>query len=477
MYIICILSQIMEPADNKSLLSEQITEDTSTIEEPITLKTVDRREDFLFETLEGGEGETYRGYKRDYLTQNIIPAFSCPTCNGIPRDAVQTGTETKCLVCATSEDNPTPNETLRDTISKLEVMCPLLRGCEWSGKMSEIWTHLDECLFLQLECPMKCEVVISRGFLEAHTYGSCQQRKVQCEYCKQYGLAKGLENHYKSCKEFPVTCPHGCGENIARKQSELHKNTNCPLGEVTCPYSKYGCDVNRMTRRELIAHKQASITEHLDMSTEFHARKLSLAEEEIRRLRDELSHSRMQMKYKKDLDGVEWKIEGISNKMDKKGTFEGPIFYVGPLKLQSLVRFERRIKSNAISFHIKRLSKGKDTHTDARFTYCCVTLVNLKNEANSKLQEKHVSYKIEVEQMSDCIAQFSYDDIKTTEFQRENSIFVWLHFNLDPETRQEGHTSNPVVSMQSHRRFYHAIVVPRSGTQQHLRKDSKSLAF
>ena len=462
----------MEPADNTSLQSDYV-EDSITEESSIP-KSVDRKEEFLFELFEGGEGDIFRGYKRNYLAQNITPAFSCHTCNGIPRDAVQTETETKCLNCATSEDNPTPNDTLRDTISNLEVMCPLLRGCEWSGKMADICAHLDECLFLQLECPMKCEVVIARGSLESHTYGSCLQRKVQCEYCKQYGLAKGLENHYKTCKEFPVVCPHGCGESIQRKQSELHKNTNCPLGEVACPFSKYGCGVIRMTRRDLKAHKQDNITEHLDMSTEFLARKLLVAEEEIRRLRDELSHARMQMKYKKDLDGVEWKIEGVSNKMEKKGTFEGPIFYVGPLKLQGLVRFERRIKSNAVSFHIKRLTKSKEIQTDARFTYCCVTLVNLKNEANSKLQEKHVSYKIEVEQMSDCIAQFAYDDIKGPEFQRENSIFVWFHFDL--ETRQEGQTSNPVV-LQSHRRYYHGVVVPRSGTQQHLRKDSKSLAF
>ena len=462
-------------SDNKSMLSDQVVEESTT--EDTTPKAVDRKEEFLFEIFEGGGegGEMFRGYKRGYLAQNITTAFNCPICDGIPRDAVQTGSETKCLSCATSEDNTTPNETLRDTISKLEVMCPLLRGCEWSGKLADIWTHLDECLFLHLECPMKCDVVIARGSLESHTYSSCSQRKVQCEYCKQYGLAKGLPNHFKTCKEFAVICPHGCGESIPRKQSELHKNTNCPLGEVTCPYSKYGCVALRMTRQSLNTHKQETVTEHLDMSTEFHARKLLQAEEEIKRLRDELSHARMQMKYKKDLDGVEWKIEGVSNKMDKKGTFEGPIFYVGPLKLQGLVRFERRIKSNAVSFHIKRIAKSKEIQTDARFTYCCVTLVNLKNEANSKLQEKHVSYKIEVEQLSDCIAQFSYEDIKVPEFQRENSIFVWFHFDL--ETRQEGHTANPVVNLQSHRRFYHGVVIPRSGTQPHLRKESKSLAF
>ncbi|KAI6658051.1 hypothetical protein LOD99_15764 [Oopsacas minuta] len=452
----------MEPEVNTEELSEE--------------KAIDKKEEFLFERIQ--ESELFGGYKRDYLAQNLDPTFNCPSCNGIPREAVQTGTETKCATCATPEDNPTPNDTIRDTVLKLEVMCPLLRSCEWSGTLSEIGTHLDECLFLHLYCPMKCETVIARGELEAHTYSQCLQRKVQCEYCKQFGLAKGLESHYQNCKDFPVTCPHGCGECIPRRQSEIHNNTNCPMGEVTCPYSKYGCVVSRMTRRDLIGHKQESIAEHLDMSTEFHARKLVQAEEEIRRLRDELSHTKMQIKYKKDLDGVEWKIEGISSKMEKKGTFEGPIFFVGPLKLQGLVRFERRIKSNAISFHIKRLSKGKDSQilADARFTYCCVTLVNLKNEAHSKLQEKHVSYKIEVDQLSDCIAQFGYDDVKTPDFQRENSIFVWFHFDLDPEVRQDA--SAPVVNLQSHRRFYHAVVVPRGGgAQPHMRREIKSLAF
>ena len=461
----------MEPEN-----SELTQTETLEIGEELT-KPIDRKEEFLFEKIQDGESQLFRGYRRNYIAQNLTVEFSCSSCNGIPREAVQIGTETKCADCATPEDNPTPNETVRDTISKLEVMCPLMRACTWSGPLSEASGHLDECLFLHLACPMKCQAVIPRGELESHTYGQCRLRKVQCEYCKQFGLAKGLETHYQSCKEFPVICPHGCGESIPRRQSESHRNANCPLGEVTCPYGKYGCPSSRMTRKDLIGHKQETVAEHLDMSTEFHARKLQHAEEEIRRLRDELSHTKMQIKYKKDLDGVEWKLEGVSSKMEKKGTFEGPVFMVGPLKLQAMVRFERRTKSNAVSFHIKRLSKGKDAiQADARFTYCCVTLVNLKNEANSKLLERHVSYKIEVDQLSDCIAQFTYEEIKNADFQRENCIFVWLHFDLDPEIRQDGIPSAPVVNLQSHRRFYHGVVVPRGGGQSH-RRDSKNLAF
>ena len=471
------LSEISDQTTVRSLDQQEIE---LPLEDPGVPRTLDAREDFLFvKAVEGGTAE-YQGYKRDFLAQTITSdqeiLLKCAVCQGIPREAIECEDGTKCLVCSTQEEPP--HEGVRELVNQLEVMCPLLRACEWSGKMCDIISHLDECLFLHLECPMRCEVVIPRGALESHTYNECMQRKINCDYCKQFGLAKGLEKHYKVCKEFPVMCPHGCGDSVPRRQSELHRNTNCPLTEVTCPYSKYGCCALRMTRKELIVHKQENVSEHLDMSSEFHARRLGQAEEEIRRLRDELSHSKMQMKYKKDLDGVEWKIEGISGKMDKKGMLEGPIFFVGPLKLQGLVRFERRIKSNAVSFHIKRLSKGKEPlQNEARFTYCCVTLVNLKNEGKSKLLERHVSYKIEVDQTSDCIAQFTYDDIKNPDYQRENSIFVWLHFDLDAEIKQETPQSVPVWE-SSRRSFYRTVLLPRGGGQSHpSRRDSKHLAF
>ena len=256
----------MEP-ENSELTQTETEEDLA--------KVIDRREEILFERIQDGESILFRGYKRNYIAQNLTVEFSCSSCNAIPREAVLTGTDTKCAFCATPEDNPTPNEPVRDTISKLEVMCPLMRGCGWCGPLSEASAHLDECLFLHLACPMKCEAVIPRGELETHTYGECSQRKVQCEYCKQFGLAKGLENHYQSCKDFPVICPHGCGESIPRRQSESHRNTNCPLGEVTCPYGKYGCPSSRMTRRDLIGHKHETIAEHLDMSTEFYSAETS----------------------------------------------------------------------------------------------------------------------------------------------------------------------------------------------------------
>ena len=47
-----------------------------------------------------------------------------------------------------------------------------------------IQKHLEECLYVDIECPNKCGVTLERKEMELHTSKECPKRKVTCEFCQ-----------------------------------------------------------------------------------------------------------------------------------------------------------------------------------------------------------------------------------------------------------------------------------------------------
>ena len=135
------------------------------------------------------KGDEYCGYKREYLGQNLTrmeEGLVCKKCSGIMREASLSKGETTCLVCSDTPRQPNPVKAVQDSIRILGIKCPLLRGCDWKGELSEAETHLNDCLFFLIQCK-KCEQIFPRGDEEEHEMNYCPKRIIRCDYCEMSG--------------------------------------------------------------------------------------------------------------------------------------------------------------------------------------------------------------------------------------------------------------------------------------------------
>ena len=277
----------------------------------------------------------YCGYKRDYLARNLSLMeqnfILCKICKGIMRQATVNKGETTCLMCSENPSKLTAVNMVQDTVVSLEIKCPLLKYCEWDGKLSEAEEHLMTCGFFQIECS-NCKQSFFRKDDTWHNTILCPLRSVQCEYkCGKSGPANELEKHYQVCANFPVICSNGCGIKIQRRNVSAHGH-ECDLGEIACPFSEFGCKAKPMQRRNLKAHKKEFVVEHQDYCLEG-------MRERISKLEKENIEMSWKLKTMKQLDGVEWVIEKPYD-IENGQRIQGPAFYVNNFKLRLFLRIE-----------------------------------------------------------------------------------------------------------------------------------------
>ena len=77
-----------------------------------------------------------------------------------------------------------PDKAARREIASLEVCCPHnATGCQWTGKLSTVEEHADQCQHKGVQCTNKgCEVVTTVAQLEEHMK-NCLFRETQCPHC------------------------------------------------------------------------------------------------------------------------------------------------------------------------------------------------------------------------------------------------------------------------------------------------------
>eukprot|EP00800_Vazella_pourtalesii_P008227 TRINITY_DN21843_c0_g1_i1.p1 TRINITY_DN21843_c0_g1~~TRINITY_DN21843_c0_g1_i1.p1 ORF type:complete len:278 (-),score=43.90 TRINITY_DN21843_c0_g1_i1:76-909(-) len=260
-------------------------------QEPKQEPKVDNKNDVLFIKIEG----TYRGYKKEFLSQNIPPMMEsiliCPQCKGILNEATVSLGAITCENCANPKGEKSKVSQVVSTVMGLDVKCPLLRKCEWSGKLSAAQEHLDKCQFFLLKCPLGCGEIFERAKEENHKTKECVKRKINCQHCKKAFTSQELDNHSKNCDSQVIKCPSGCGKEVVKKDVTSHKNTECPLADVKCPFERYGCKIGAIKRKEIAEHKKGNMLEHLDFILE---RQIKL-ETENTNLKKELTDTKNQL--------------------------------------------------------------------------------------------------------------------------------------------------------------------------------------
>lgn len=182
-----------------------------------------------------------------------------------------------------------------------------------------------------------CKAEIQRRLLHEHTTSQCPNRIVQCEYCsEEFALCHTKCHEDIECTRFPVGCPQECGEEeIPREEVESHVRNDCVMAMVYCPYQEAGCTFYDK-RRNLKAHLEASIEEHLsktwskltktterlneleelELDKEYMQRLLHSNNEELSELR--LSEKKLQLendRLRDDVKGLQKDVKGLLDDM------------------------------------------------------------------------------------------------------------------------------------------------------------------
>ena len=184
---------------------------------------------------------------------------SCPNCNKVKFDAF-------------------PNERLRRLLYASRVRCVHLNsGCEWTGGLGELDTHLNlnpeldkqliGCAFAAVACT-RCFEYFQRRHVQTHESESCPQRPFSCDYCHDYSSVSEdmVNSHWPVCKCYPVPCPNDCGVYPERQNVEAHVNTVCPLTVVKCDFHYTGCEV-QLVRKDMQTHLAESLAIHISLLT------------------------------------------------------------------------------------------------------------------------------------------------------------------------------------------------------------------
>ncbi|KAI6655882.1 Dynein heavy chain 17, axonemal [Oopsacas minuta] len=301
-------------------------------------------EHLLFVEMEDAGVTSYRGWKRELLVEEIVSASEkklllCTLCDGMLRNACcfqrNQNKQARCDKCLPANFRIYGRnivDLIRSVVDERMIYCPFLNeDCKWTGPTLEIQPHLKDCQYFTLPCPLGCfESVlyphiikrIPRKSLPDHLSNTCPMRLIPCEYCLKGIRASSVNIHITFCNEYPVTCINNCKNNTidgatfstCRRLIEYHLKFDCPLQEVLCPYSKYGCDVE-IARQYLQQHKMDFMGKHLNLvESRFNDIKL--------------------------VGGIEWKILFVNNRWNKNKEVYSTPFYSCGYKIKFCVEFD-----------------------------------------------------------------------------------------------------------------------------------------
>ena len=300
--------------------------------------------------------------------------------------------------------------------------------------MSAAVHHLEDCVYLPEVCPLGCvsleeekkgEVVrMERRHIPGHVKDSCPQREIVCEFCEGKVKASEMNPHLEDCEEFPLDCPNGCsreGEDgvreVKRKDIPVHLDNHCPLQKVQCPYWDHGCR-EKLERRHTDSHEREFLHVHFKLSLTEMKLKQNESTQVIQRLRHNLDTASEKIAVQelqfteslkriaileeqnsdKDLQiaslitsifpqlpkgKLEWKVEGIKQKIqNREETYSDP-FYVGLYKCQSSIEWGFGIGGNVVvRIHIMKGDFDDKLHWPIRYKRTIILTNQINNKGN-----------------------------------------------------------------------------------------------
>ena len=232
-----------------------------------------------------GGSSVVGGYQNQFVDSSY-GEFICELCSYVTREPTLTSCcgEHFCGVCIApvlQEKQPCPychaaeydvllDKNYQRKILALHVYCKKKdRGCQWTGKLEELDTHLDvnsgDCQYVDVECPEKCGQQVQKHQLVTHIANDCPKRDYHCIYCGFKATYEIICNqHLQECESYPVACPNGPGCDVGtleRFSLEDHLKV-CRLQMVDCDFSYAGCN-EKLLREDMDKHVEENTQKHL----------------------------------------------------------------------------------------------------------------------------------------------------------------------------------------------------------------------
>ena len=175
-----------------------------------------------------------------------------------------------CLECGKTDFTSFEQVKNQKRINCLRVYCSMKeRGCDWSGTLEQLDTHLDpdqdNCQYVDTKCPLNCHMTIPKNKVEQHVAQHCAKRPYVCQHCNfKATYEEVMDTHLPECKYVPLQCPNLCGVTFERDFMEDHMKM-CRLQEVGCEFSGVGCD-GRFIREDQEEHTRQNSQKHLTLT-------------------------------------------------------------------------------------------------------------------------------------------------------------------------------------------------------------------
>ena len=221
-----------------------------------------------------------------------------------------------CPACGEKEYTTLQQIKYQKRINCLQVYCSMKeRGCDWSGTLEQLDTHLDpdqdNCQYVNTKCPLNCHVTIPKNKVEQHVAQHCAKRPYVCQHCNfKATYEEVVDKHLPECKYVPLQCSNLCGVTFERDFMEDHMKM-CRLEKVGCEFSGVGCD-DRFRREDQEEHTRQNSQKHLTLTA-------SLAVETKEQLQQKLleqdrKHKEEEEKLRQKIEEQEKKIEELAKK-------------------------------------------------------------------------------------------------------------------------------------------------------------------
>ena len=175
-----------------------------------------------------------------------------------------------CPACGEKDYNIVGRVKTQKRINCLQVYCSMKeRGCDWSGTLEQLDTHLDpdqdNCQYMDTKCPLDCHMTIPKNKVEQHVAQHCAKRPYVCQHCNfKATYEEVVDTHLPECKYVPLQCPNLCGVTFERDFMADHMKM-CRLQEVGCEFSGVGCD-GQFIREYQEEHTRQNSQKHLTLT-------------------------------------------------------------------------------------------------------------------------------------------------------------------------------------------------------------------
>ena len=255
------------------------------------------------------------GYENEFLESTTkLKKYECPLCLFVTREPHLTDCcgQHFCQACINriiTDRKPCPfctckadsfhvmiDKKQKRRVLELKIECTMKeRGCDWSGELGKLDTHVDtrngSCQFVDVNCPNNCGGSHQRRHLSNHLSDLCPKRPFTCKYCEFKATYEQVCNyHYPKCVKYPVPCPNKCVIGTVERGNLEQHVSECPFQVVECEFAHAGCS-EKITLKDLPKHMELSVQKHLVLVSSYCVKEMTQKDKQLTELQRKLAQT------------------------------------------------------------------------------------------------------------------------------------------------------------------------------------------